>query len=114
MSKGHVTCRVEKKICSDHFISRLHQLTHSQENVLDLQWLESNMLNPEEVEMVVSTVSTHLQHLLEQRDAHLEVWTLDGTPSFMSSPCCLFADHGPQDRQLACHMQTTSHHFATK
>lgn len=53
--------------------SRVYQLTHSQENVLDLQWLESSEMNPDEMEDIARTMATHLQHLLDQRDTHLEV-----------------------------------------
>lgn len=57
----------------DGFSKTCFQLTHSQENVLDLQRLESGDLHPEEMEAAVRTVAACLQHLLDQRDAHLEV-----------------------------------------
>lgn len=49
------------------------QLTHSQENILDLQWLDSNEMNPDELEAVARSMVVHLRHLLDQRDTHLEV-----------------------------------------
>uniref|UniRef100_A0A3P9JUU9 Coiled-coil domain containing 88Aa n=1 Tax=Oryzias latipes TaxID=8090 RepID=A0A3P9JUU9_ORYLA len=52
--------------------AHIQELTHSQENVLDLHQLESGDMHPEEMEAAVRTVATCLQHLLEQRDAHLE------------------------------------------
>lgn len=49
------------------------QLTHSQENILDLQWLDSNEMNPDELEAAARNMAAHLRHLLDQRDSHLEV-----------------------------------------
>lgn len=54
---------------------RIYQLTHSQENVLDLQWLESSEVHPDELEAVARNMATHLRHLLDQRDTHLEVYS---------------------------------------
>lgn len=56
--------------------SHVYQLTHSQENVLDLQWLESSEVHPDELEAAARSMATHLRHLLEQRDAHLEVCSI--------------------------------------
>lgn len=50
-----------------------YQLTHSQENILDLQWLDSNEMNPDELEALARNMVAHLRHLLDQRDTHLEV-----------------------------------------
>ncbi|XP_040892146.1 girdin-like [Toxotes jaculatrix] len=52
--------------------AHIQELTHSQENVLDLQWLESGEMNPDEVDVVVRSMAAHLRHLLDQRDTHLE------------------------------------------
>ncbi|RVE75720.1 hypothetical protein OJAV_G00001690 [Oryzias javanicus] len=52
--------------------AHIQELTHCQENVLDLQRLESGDMHPEEMEAAVRTVAACLQHLLDQRDAHLE------------------------------------------
>lgn len=54
-------------------LSNIFQLTHSQENVLDLQWLESSEVNQDELEAVARNMAMHLRHLLDQRDTHLEV-----------------------------------------
>lgn len=54
--------------------SHVNQLTHSQENVLDLQWLESSEVHPDELEAVARNMATHLRQLLDQRDTHLEVY----------------------------------------
>ncbi|XP_019939311.2 girdin-like isoform X1 [Paralichthys olivaceus] len=72
--------------------AHIQELTHSQENVLDLQWLESSEINPDEMEAVARNMATHLRHLLDQRDANLEtiaelmqekegVFSLLGSPS---------------------------------
>uniref|UniRef100_A0A3Q2TUY2 Girdin-like n=1 Tax=Fundulus heteroclitus TaxID=8078 RepID=A0A3Q2TUY2_FUNHE len=53
--------------------AHIQELTHSQENVLDLQWLESSDVQPEEMETVMRNMATHLQHVLDQRDVHMEV-----------------------------------------
>ncbi|XP_071360179.1 girdin-like isoform X2 [Trachinotus anak] len=75
--------------------AHIQELTHSQENVLDLQWLESSEMNPDEVEAVARNMAMHLRHLLEQRDTHLEVpistiaelmLEKEGVVSLLSSP----------------------------
>uniref|UniRef100_A0A669EB90 Girdin n=1 Tax=Oreochromis niloticus TaxID=8128 RepID=A0A669EB90_ORENI len=71
--------------------AHIQEFTHSQENVLDLQWLESSELHPDEMEAVVRNMTTHLQHLLDQRDAHLEtiaelMQEKEGVVSVLSSP----------------------------
>lgn len=54
-------------------LCHVYQLTYSQENILDLQWLDSNEMNPDELEAVARSMVAHLRHLLDQRDTHLEV-----------------------------------------
>jgi len=49
-------------------------VTHSQENVLDLQWLESSEVHAEELEVVARNMAAHLRHVLDQRDTHQEVY----------------------------------------
>lgn len=71
--------------------AHIQELTHSQENVLDLQWLESSELHPDEMEAVVRNMTTHLRHLLDQRDTHLEtiaelMQEKEGVVSLLSSP----------------------------
>ncbi|KAM9857695.1 girdin-like [Aulostomus maculatus] len=69
----------------------IQEVTHSQENVLDLQWLESNDMQPDEVQALVRNMVVHLQRLLEQRDAHVETIAeltqeREGVVSMLSSP----------------------------
>eukprot|EP00064_Thunnus_orientalis_P006395 superscaffoldBa00000662_g6412 len=69
----------------------IQELTHSQENVLDLQWLESSEVNPDELEAMARNMAMHLRHLLDQRDTHLETIAeltqeKEGVVSLLSSP----------------------------
>ncbi|XP_029297581.1 girdin-like isoform X1 [Cottoperca gobio] len=71
--------------------AHIQKLTLSQENVLDLQWLESSEVHPEELEAVARQMATHLQHVLEQRDTHLEtiadlMQEKEGVISLLNSP----------------------------
>ncbi|XP_056228141.1 girdin-like isoform X1 [Seriola aureovittata] len=71
--------------------AHIQELTHSQENVLDLQWLESSEMNPDEVEASARNMATHLRHLLDQRDTHLEtiaelMQEKEGVVSLLNSP----------------------------
>lgn len=49
--------------------------------MLDLQWLESSDVHPDELEAAARNMATLLRHLLDQRDSHLEV--LDFLSSFI-------------------------------
>ncbi|KAM4751118.1 girdin-like isoform 1-T1 [Anableps anableps] len=82
----------------------IQELTHSQENVLDLQWLESSGVHPEEMETVMRNMATHLQHVLDQRDTHLEtvvelMLEKEGAVSLLSSPS------SPQSASYSPNMQ---------
>ncbi|XP_077427250.1 girdin isoform X2 [Vanacampus margaritifer] len=50
----------------------IQELTHSQDNLLDLHWLECSHMPADELEVVAKTMAVNLQHLLDQRDDHLE------------------------------------------
>ncbi|XP_047435558.1 girdin-like isoform X2 [Mugil cephalus] len=71
--------------------AHIQELTHSQENLLDLQWLDSSEVHPDDMEAVARSMATHLQHLLDQRDTHLEtiaelMQEKDGVVSWLCSP----------------------------
>ncbi|XP_005735840.1 girdin-like isoform X3 [Pundamilia nyererei] len=71
--------------------AHIQELTHSQDNVLDLQWLESSELHPDDMEAAVRNMTAHLRHLLDQRDTHLEtiaelMQEKEGVVSLLSSP----------------------------
>ncbi|XP_077380056.1 girdin-like [Festucalex cinctus] len=50
----------------------IQELTHSQDNLLDMHWLECSNMPADELEVVAKTMALNLQHLLDQRDVHLE------------------------------------------
>lgn len=48
-------------------------MTHNQENVVDLQWLESGEMPPEDLDSLSRNLAFHLKHLVDERDTQLEV-----------------------------------------
>ncbi|XP_074520632.1 girdin-like isoform X2 [Halichoeres trimaculatus] len=71
--------------------AHIQELTHSPENVLDLHWLDSSEVHPDELEAVARNMSRHLRHLLEQRDNCLEtiaelMQEKEGVVSLLGSP----------------------------
>lgn len=70
------------------------QVTHNQENVFDLQWLELPDVAPEELEALSRSMVLHLRRLIDQRDECSEVRPRGGGPGslgrgsgpFISSP----------------------------
>ncbi|XP_037328735.2 girdin-like isoform X2 [Pungitius pungitius] len=71
--------------------AHIQEVTHSQENVLDLQWLESSEVPPAEFEAAARNLATHLRHVLDQRDTHLEtiaelMQEKEGVVSLLNSP----------------------------
>uniref|UniRef100_A0A8C4IEU5 Coiled-coil domain containing 88Aa n=1 Tax=Dicentrarchus labrax TaxID=13489 RepID=A0A8C4IEU5_DICLA len=71
--------------------AHIQELTHSQENVLDLQWLESTELHPDELEAAARNMAMHLRHLLDQRNMQLEtiaelMQEKEGVVSLLNSP----------------------------
>ncbi|KAM7009857.1 girdin-like isoform 2-T2 [Tautogolabrus adspersus] len=87
--------------------AHIQELTHSQENVLDLHWLESSDVHPEELEAVARNMATHLRHLLHQRDNHLEtiaelMQEKEGVVSLLGSPSSpQSASYSPSMQQQA-------------
>lgn len=49
------------------------QVTHNQENVFDLQWMEVIVLTQEYVEPLLKNMALHLKRLIDERDKHSEV-----------------------------------------
>ncbi|XP_037546447.1 girdin [Nematolebias whitei] len=75
--------------------AHIQELTHSQENVLELQWLESDEMHPDEVGTVLRNMSTLVRQLLDQRDAHLETIAdlmQEKEGALLGSPSTLQAD----------------------
>ncbi|XP_077574792.1 girdin-like isoform X2 [Stigmatopora nigra] len=86
----------------------IQELTHSENNLLDMHWLECTDMPANELEVVAKTIAVHLQNLLDQREAHLEtiaeltqeregvVRVLCGT----SSPLSIVNPPGMQQQQV--------------
>ncbi|KAK2815746.1 hypothetical protein Q5P01_026213 [Channa striata] len=80
--------------------AHIQELTHSQENVLDLQWLESSEMQPDELEAAARNLAKHLRHLLDQRDAHLDIIAdlmqeKESVASLLSSPSSPQSSYSP-------------------
>uniref|UniRef100_A0AAV2LN80 HOOK N-terminal domain-containing protein n=1 Tax=Knipowitschia caucasica TaxID=637954 RepID=A0AAV2LN80_KNICA len=52
--------------------THIQELTHSQENVLDLHWLQVREGQPDELEVIAQRMALHIRSLLDQRDTYLE------------------------------------------
>nr|XP_061791873.1 girdin-like [Nerophis lumbriciformis] len=50
----------------------IQELTQSQNNLLDVHWLECSGIPADELEVVAKTMAVNLQNLLDQRETHLE------------------------------------------
>ncbi|XP_036965340.1 girdin-like isoform X2 [Acanthopagrus latus] len=71
--------------------AHIQEVTHNQENVLDLQWLEASEVHPDELDAAARNMASHLRHLLEQRDTQLKtiaelMQEKDGVVSLLNSP----------------------------
>ena len=56
-------------------------MTHCEDSVLDLHWLEASGLHPDDLETVSRNMALHLRRLVEQRDSQLEVQTPTQPPA---------------------------------
>ncbi|XP_071249514.1 girdin-like isoform X3 [Salvelinus alpinus] len=54
--------------------SHIQEVTHNQENVVDLQWLEGGDLPPEDLDSFSRNMAFHLKRLVDERDDQL--WTI--------------------------------------
>ncbi|XP_039995026.1 girdin-like isoform X2 [Xiphias gladius] len=52
--------------------SHIQEVTHNQENVVDLQWLESGEMPPEDLDSLSRNLAFHLKRLVDERDTQLE------------------------------------------
>ncbi|XP_060896118.1 girdin-like isoform X5 [Labrus mixtus] len=52
--------------------SHIQEVTHNQENVVDLQWLESGEIPPEDTDSLSRNLAFHLKRLVDERDTQLE------------------------------------------
>nr|XP_019600731.1 PREDICTED: protein Daple isoform X3 [Rhinolophus sinicus] len=54
-------------------VAHIQEVTHNQENVFDLQWLEVPDVAPEELEALSRNMVFHLRRLLDERDERTEL-----------------------------------------
>ncbi|XP_066468258.1 protein Daple [Tiliqua scincoides] len=54
-------------------VSHIQEVTHNQENVFDLQWLELPDMAPEELESLSRNMVFHLKRLIDERDEGTEL-----------------------------------------
>ncbi|XP_039202882.1 protein Daple isoform X1 [Crotalus tigris] len=54
-------------------VSHIQEITHNQENVFDLQWLELPDMAPEELESLSRNMVFHLKRLIDERDECTEL-----------------------------------------
>ncbi|XP_018085911.1 protein Daple isoform X2 [Xenopus laevis] len=54
-------------------VSHIQEVTHNQENVFDLQWLELSDMAPEELDSLSRNMALHLKRLIDERDECKEV-----------------------------------------
>ncbi|XP_031691479.1 girdin isoform X10 [Oncorhynchus kisutch] len=52
--------------------SHIQEVTHNQENVVDLQWLEGGDLPPEDLDSFSRNMAFHLKRLVDERDDQVE------------------------------------------
>ncbi|XP_071972765.1 protein Daple isoform X2 [Engystomops pustulosus] len=54
-------------------VSHIQEVTHNQENVFDLQWLDLPEVAPEELDTLSRNMALHLKRCLDERDEYKEV-----------------------------------------
>ncbi|XP_021180137.2 girdin isoform X2 [Fundulus heteroclitus] len=52
--------------------SHIQEVTHNQENVVDLQWLETGETPPEDLDSLSRNLAFHLKRLVDERDTQFE------------------------------------------
>ncbi|XP_062979891.1 girdin isoform X2 [Elgaria multicarinata webbii] len=52
--------------------AHIQEVTHNQENVFDLQWMDDNALSQEYTEPLLKSMALHLKRLIDERDEHSE------------------------------------------
>ncbi|XP_004691466.1 PREDICTED: girdin isoform X2 [Condylura cristata] len=52
--------------------AHIQEVTHNQENVFDLQWMEVTDMSQEEIEPLLKNMASHLRRLIDERDEHSE------------------------------------------
>ncbi|XP_075856896.1 girdin isoform X11 [Microcebus murinus] len=52
--------------------AHIQEVTHNQENVFDLQWMEVTDMSQEDIEPLLKNMALHLKRLIDERDEHSE------------------------------------------
>ncbi|XP_042307707.1 girdin isoform X1 [Sceloporus undulatus] len=52
--------------------AHIQEVTHNQENVFDLQWMDDNSLSHDYIEPLLKNMALHLKRLIDERDEHSE------------------------------------------
>ncbi|KAG3267303.1 coiled-coil domain containing 88A, transcript variant X2 [Ictidomys tridecemlineatus] len=52
--------------------AHIQEVTHNQENVFDLQWMEATDMSQEDIEPLLKNMALHLKRLIDERDEHSE------------------------------------------
>ncbi|XP_052590562.1 girdin isoform X2 [Peromyscus californicus insignis] len=52
--------------------AHIQEVTHNQENVFDLQWMEVTDMSQEDIEPLLKNMVSHLKRLIDERDEHSE------------------------------------------
>ncbi|KAL6082324.1 hypothetical protein STEG23_021479, partial [Scotinomys teguina] len=52
--------------------AHIQEVTHNQENVFDLQWMEVTDVSQEDIEPLLKNMASHLKRLIDERDEHSE------------------------------------------
>ncbi|XP_014428604.1 girdin isoform X3 [Pelodiscus sinensis] len=52
--------------------AHIQEVTHNQENVFDLQWMDASILSQEYIEPLLKNMALHLKRLIDERDEHSE------------------------------------------
>ncbi|KAM7173257.1 girdin isoform 2-T2 [Macrochelys suwanniensis] len=52
--------------------AHIQEVTHNQENVFDLQWMDVSILSQDYIEPLLKNMALHLKRLIDERDEHSE------------------------------------------
>ncbi|KAL4630408.1 protein Daple-like [Arapaima gigas] len=80
-------------------VAHIQEVTHNQENVLDLQWLEMADLPSEELDPLSRTMAFHLRRLIDERDDSAEIiveLTQERDYLLSQQPSSPSPDHDPE------------------
>uniref|UniRef100_A0A8C9VRI4 Coiled-coil domain containing 88C n=1 Tax=Scleropages formosus TaxID=113540 RepID=A0A8C9VRI4_SCLFO len=102
-------------------VAYIQEVTHNQENVLDLQWLEVSDLPSEELDPLSRTMAFHLRRLIDERDDCAEViveltqerdYLLSQQPP--NPPPAREPDHSPQEGPITLLCREDRQHLAVE